>query len=124
MPKFIAQEIYANKYGFRSRTVSSTRFQLKKPSFNRFLGSALASRFGGTMGAYALSGIGFDIGKTTGELIAGPISDKETLASFGGMVGALAGTSGGARIGASAFSGASIGGGATAAIDMLLVDLQ
>lgn len=117
LPKFIAQEIFANKHALEaSRTVTSAGVSIEKSLLLTGTAGRLLSRFGGMAGGYALSGIGFDIGKTTGELIAGSISDSETLKSIGGTAGALIGTSGGARIGASLFSGASIGGGATAAI--------
>ena len=106
MPKFIAQEIYANKYGLEA----SVSREGSKLVHNRFLGSALASRIGGTMGAYMFSGIGFDIGGSVGEFAAGLVSDKESVASLGRMVGNLAGTSIGARIGAYAFSGGPAGG--------------
>lgn len=105
MPKFIAQEIYANKYGLEASAIRKGDTLVHK----RFLGSALASRMAGTMGAYMLSGIGFDIGGSVGEFAAGLISDKESVATLGRTVGSLAGTSIGARIGAYAFSGAAPG---------------
>ena len=117
LPKFIAQEIFVNKHALEaSRTVTSTGVSIEKSLLLTGNAGRMLSRLGGMAGGYALSGIGFDIGKTAGELIAGTISNSETLKAVGGTAGALIGTAGGARIGASLFSGAAIGGGATAAI--------
>lgn len=103
MPKFIAQEIYANKYGLEA----SVKHTATGYTPNKLFGTQMGARLGGTMGAYMFSGIGFDIGKSVGEFTTSLFFESETAGNIGGTVGALIGTSAGARLGAFGFSSTS-----------------
>ena len=79
MPKFIAQEIYANKYGLEASVSREGSKLVKKDLLTGSAGRMLFKNRRHYGCLYALSGIGFDIGGTTGELAAGLVSDSETL---------------------------------------------